>query len=156
MKKRVLISILIAAMTVTAFGRKFIMSGRTFTELGGFTVELLDETTMIGGKALPTYEIIYENSPFVVTIITDETKEGTNFLVISEPLSVQYVCKNGYFGVEKLDPKYATSGYSTSFAAMNRSEYLSQRVLTRGGDCQGESAGLIGAFFPVLIKELNK
>jgi hypothetical protein len=66
-------------------------------------------------------------------------------------LSVQYVCKGGYFGVASLGKELENDGYKTSQTALNRSEFYHQKVITTGSNCDLENSKLIAAYFPMLM-----
>jgi hypothetical protein len=73
------------------------------------------------------------------------------YFVLSDKLSVQYVCNENYFGVERLDKSFEKEGYSTSDASLDRSEYFHQKVISSGEGCEMDNTALIAAFFPRLI-----
>lgn len=83
---------------------------------------------------------------------TRKDKKCKNFIVLSKKLSVQYVCNESYFGVEKLAKSLEKDGYSTSDLALNRSEYFHQEVITSGQKSDVELTQLIAAYFPMLLK----
>ena len=54
-----------------------------------------------------------------VTITFDKNRKGMNYYVLSDNLSVKYVCNGDYFGVAKLDKELENDGYRTSDSALN-------------------------------------
>ncbi|MBK7711089.1 MAG: hypothetical protein IPJ37_09170 [Bacteroidales bacterium] len=120
--------------------------------MGDYRIEKADNPVIINGEALKAFIISYQNSPMEVTIVIKKMENCKNFIVLSDKLSVQYVCNENYFGVEKLDKSLVVEGFNTSDAALNRGEYFHQKKLANGGRGELESTQLIAAFFPMLIE----
>jgi hypothetical protein len=96
--------------------------------------------------------ISYQNSPMEVKVAVVNDSNEKKYIVLSDRLSVQYVCKANYFGVERLDKSFEKAGYVTSDDSLNRSEYFHQKVLSSGEGCELDNTRLIAAYFPMLIK----
>jgi len=155
MKRMILTALLIFVICGASFGRKLVAEGKSFTTLGAFKIETADQPLVVNGVSLDTYVITYENSKMSVTIAIDKDKKCRRYLTISDKLSVQYVCYGTHFGVEKLNQKYSIEGLKTSDAALNRSAYFHQKVLTQGRNEPVTCMRLIGAFFPELLNDLE-
>lgn len=148
--KKVLVAVfLLAAFSTVSFSHDFVAGGKTHTPLGDYKIEISDDPVVLNNETLKTYVISYENSPFTVKVAIKPEKKCKDYLVISERLSVKYVCNKNYFGVEKIDQM----GLKTSDESLNRSEYFHQKVLTPGQGDETENTRLIAAYFPLLIKE---
>jgi hypothetical protein len=152
MKRMFFAALLIIGFSSASFSREFIADGKTYSALGDYKIELADNPVTINGEELKTYLISYQNSPMEVSVVIRKGKNCKNYLVLSDKLSVQYVCNENYFGVEKLDKSLAKEGYTTSDEAMNRIEYFHQKVLGPGKRAEIDNAHLIASFFPMLIK----
>ena len=153
MKKLLFTTLLLAAICSATFAREFVASGKTHTTLGDYKIEIADNLVTINGEALKSFIISYQNSPLEVKVVIKEEKKCKNYIVLSDQLSVQYVCNESYFGVEKLSKSLEKDGYITSDAALNRTEYFHQKVISQGKRSELEATQLIAAFFPMLIKE---
>jgi hypothetical protein len=151
MKRIFLATALIFAVSLTSFGRKFVAEGKTYSALGNYTIEMADNPVSLNGKELKAFVISYANTKMEVTVAFDKNRKGMKYYVISDNLSVQYVCNGGYFGVAKLDKELEKDGYKTSDSALNRGEYFHQKIITTGSNCDLENAKLIAAYFPMLI-----
>jgi hypothetical protein len=151
MKRLFLVPALIFAVSITTFARKFVAEGKTFSALGNYTIEIADNPVTLNGKELKAFVISYANTNMEVTVAFDKNRKGMNYYVLSDNLSVQYVCNGSYFGVVKLDKKLEKDGYKTSDSALNRGEYFHQKVITTGTNCDLENSKLIAAYFPMLI-----
>ena len=147
-----MITLLISAGT---FARTTVAKGKTFTQIGDYKIEVAETPIILDGRELTTYVISYDNSPLKVTVAVDKDKKGSNYLVISDKLSVQYVSNSSYFGVEKLSRKYNKMGLATSDNELNRTEYFRQKVLTSGDHSVLDNTKLIAAYFPVLVKDFT-
>jgi len=154
--KRILLSVMVAVLiSAGAFATTVVAKGKTFSKIGDYKIEVAENPYILDGRELKTYVISYSNSPLKVTVAVDKDKKCSNYLVISDKLSVQYVCNDSFFGVEKLSRKYGKMGLSTVDNELNRSEYFHQKVLTAGNNTVLENTKLIAAFFPALLKDFN-
>jgi hypothetical protein len=156
MKRIVLGALLIAAFSSASFSREFVAGGKSNSALGDYKIEIADNPVVIDGQVLKTYVISYQNSPMEVTVVIKKGKNCKNYIVLSDKLSVQYVCNESYFGVEKLDKSLENEGYKTADESLNRSEYFHQKVIAPGMREEIENAHLIASYFPMLIKETEK
>lgn len=156
MKRMILAAVLVIAFCTASFGRKLVAEGATYTSLGNYKIETADNQVLLKGQDCKAFVISYENSPMEVTVAICRERNCKKYVVISDKLSVQYVCNNTYFGVEKLDLTFEKDGYRTSDAAMNRSEYFHQKVLAPGKRGELEATQLIAAFFPRLLNETSE
>jgi hypothetical protein len=151
MKKLALLSVLLVAVFTVSFGQKVVAKGQTFTAMGDYRIETVVNPVPLMGSECVAYSIKYENSPMDVKVVICKDNTCKRYLVISDKLSVQYVCRKEYFGVEALDTKFAAEGYKTSPEHLNRVEYYHQKVLGAGGKPELEATQLIAAYFPLLI-----
>jgi hypothetical protein len=152
MKRMLFAALLTVAFSSASFSREFVASGQTHSTLGDYKIELADNPVIINGEQLKTFVISYQNSPMEVKVVIMKGEQCKNYVVLSDKLSIQYVCNENYFGVEKLGKSLAKEGYSTSDVALNRSEYFHQKVLSQGKRDELESTQLIAAYFPMLLK----
>ena len=156
MKRVFFAALLIVVFSTTSFSREFVAGGKTHSALGDYRIEKADKPVTINGEELKAFVISYQNSSLEVTVVIRKDKKCENYIVLSDKLSIQYVCNDNYFGVERLDKSLEKDGYSTSEAALNRSEYFHQKVLAPGKRGEIESTQLIAAYFPLLIKGTEK
>jgi hypothetical protein len=151
MKRMFFAALLMIVISSASFSREFIASGKTYSAFGDYKIEIADNPVILSGEELKTYVISYQNSPMEVTVVIRKGKNCKNYIVLSDKLSVQYVCNANYFGVEKLDKSLASEGYTTSDDFLNRAEYFHQKVIAPGKRGEVENAHLIASFFPMLI-----
>jgi hypothetical protein len=155
MKRMFFAALLILAFSSASFSREFVAGGKTYSTLGDYKIEMADNPVILNGEKLKTYVISYQNSPMEVTVVIQKAKNCKNYIVLSDKLSVQYVCNENYFGVEKLDKSLEKEGYETSDEALDRSQYFHQKVLAPGKRGEVENAHLIASFFPMLLKNTD-
>jgi hypothetical protein len=153
MKRLFFTAILIIAISCAAVAREFVASGKSYTALGDYKIEKADKPFTMNGKELRTYVISYQNYPMEITVVIKKGNNCQNYIVLSDKLSIQYVCNDSYFGVEKLDKSARKEGFTTSDAALNRTEYFRQKVLCPGNQGEVLNTQLIASFFPMLLKE---
>jgi hypothetical protein len=156
MKNLFFTALLLIAFSSASFSREFVAGGKTHSALGDYKIELADNPVTINGEELKAFIISYQNSALEVTVVIKKGNKCKNYIVLSDKLSVQYVCNENYFGVEKLDKTIEKDGYSTSDAAMNRVEYFHQKVLAPGKRGEVENTQLIAAYFPMLLKDTKE
>jgi hypothetical protein len=153
MKKILVLAVIILLSTSASFARKKVAEGNSFTTFGNYKIELADNQVVMKGNNCRTYVISYENTPMEVTVVICKDKKCKRYVVLSDKLSVQYVCNKDYFGVEKLSAEFAAEGYKTSDSALNRAEYFHQKVLAPGQGEELYNTQLIASFFPKLLTE---
>jgi hypothetical protein len=153
MKRMFFAALLIVAFSSASFSREFVASGKTHSALGDYKIEIADNPVIINGEGLKAYVISYQNSPMEIKVVIRNDKKCKNYIVLSEKLSVQYVCNGDYFGVQKLEKSLEKEGFATSDEALNRTEYFHQKLIVQGKQSEIEATRLIAAFFPILVKE---
>ena len=151
MKRMLLFAVLTIAFCTASFAGKVVAEGKTFTALGDYKIEIADITVPVKGEDCKAYVISYENTPMQVTVAISKDRKCKRYVVLSDKLSVQYVCTDRYFGVEKLDKDFEKDGYKTSDSELNRGEYFHQKVITPGKRGELEATQLIAAYFPALL-----
>jgi hypothetical protein len=156
MKRMILASVLIILISTASFARKLVAEGKTFTQLGNYRIELADNPVSLKGGDCKAYLISYENSPMEVKVVVCKDRKCKRYVVLSDKLSVQYVCNEYYFGVEKLGKEFEKEGFKTSDSSLNRLEYFHQKVLSRGMGGEIENTQLIAAFFPLLLNNISE
>jgi hypothetical protein len=153
MKKMFFAALLTVAIGSASYSREFIAEGKSYSALGDYRIELADNPVVINGDEFKTFVISYQNTPLEVRVAVRKERNGKKYIVLSDKLSVQYVCNANYFGVERLDKAFEKDGFVTSDLYLDRSEYFHQKVLTSGQGCELDNTRLIASYFPMLIKE---
>jgi hypothetical protein len=153
MKRMFFAALLIVAFSSASFSREFVAGGKTHSAFGDYKIEIAENPVTINGEELKAYVISYQNSPMEVKVVIKKEKKCKNFIVLSDKLSVQYVCNGDYFGVRKLDKSLQKDGLATSDEALNRTEYYHQKLIVQGKQGDVEATQLIAAYFPMLINE---
>lgn len=151
MKRVISAAILAFGLFAATYAGKVVAEGQSFTSLGNYRIETADNNSLVKGNECTTFIISYENSPMKVTVAICKDRKCRKYVVLSDKLSVQYVCNANYFGVEKLDKEFEKDGYKTSDSEMNRMEYFHQKVLSPGGRGEIEATQLIASYFPMLL-----
>ncbi len=155
MKKLLFAATLIVAFSTASFSKELIAEGKTHSVMGDYKIEKTDTPVTLNGEAFEAFLITYKNSPLEVKVVVMKGENCKNYVVLSDALSVQYVCNENYFGVEKLDKKLGSNGFSTNDESMNRSEYFRQKVISNGNISELESTQLIAAYFPQLMRSAD-
>lgn len=153
MKRMFFAGLLMLAISAASFSREFVAGGKTHTALGDYKIVVADKPVTLNGEELKAYLITYENSPLEVTVLLKQDKKCKNYIVLSDKLSVQYVCNEDYFGVQKLDKSIELDCFASSDEALNKTEYFHQKLIIPGKLSELMSTQLIAAYFPMLIKD---
>lgn len=148
-------AILIVTFSAASFAKEVVAEGKTYSALGDYKIVLSDNPVTINGEEYTPYIISYQNSPLEVKVAIKKDGTCKKYFVLSDNLSVQYVCNAKYFGVEKLDNSFEKDGFITSDAALDRSEYFHQKILATGQRRELDNMMLIAAYFPQLIVDNN-
>ncbi len=151
MKRIILAVVLILTIGAATNAKDTIAEGKTHSALGDYKIEMSESPVIINGVEFKAFVISYQNTPLEVKVAIQNDGKSKKYYVLSDKLSVQYVCNSKYFGVEKLDKSFEKDGYATSDANLNRSEYFHQKLLTSGQGCETDNTKLIAAYFPMLI-----
>jgi hypothetical protein len=151
MKRMFFAALLIVAFSSASFSREFVASGKTYSPQGDYKIETADNPVTLNGVQLKTYIISYQNSPVEVKVVIRKDKKCKNYIVISDKLSVQYVCNGDYFGVQRIEESLEKDGLTTSNEALNRIEYFHQKLIAQGKQDEIVAAQLIATYFPRLV-----
>ena len=114
MKRMISTAVLTLVFCTAMFAGKVVAKGPTYTALGNYTIETADNAVPVNGEDCKAFVIRYENNPMEVTVAICKDRNCKKYVVLSDKLSVQYVCNDSYFGVEKLDKAFEKDGYKTS------------------------------------------
>jgi hypothetical protein len=120
--------------------------------MGDYKIEIADNPVTINGDEFTAFLISYQNTPLEVRVAVRKEHDCKKYIVLSEKLSIQYVCNANYFGVERLDKSFEKDGYATSDLYLDKNEYFHQKVITSGKGCELDNTRLIASYFPMLIK----
>jgi hypothetical protein len=153
MKRMFFAALLMIAFSSVSFSREFVAEGKTYSALGDYKIKIADNSVTINGVQLKAYIISYENSPMEVKVAIMKDKKCKNYIVLSDKLSIEYVCNGDYFGVQKLGKSFEKDGILTSDESLNRTEYFHQRLIAQGRQGELEATQLIAAYFPMLVKD---
>jgi hypothetical protein len=155
MKKIILVTVLVTIISTVSFGKSVVAKGQSFSSLGDYKIEAIDNPILLKGEDCQAYKISYENSNMEVTVVVCRERNCRRYVVLSEKLSVQYVCNTQYFGIERLDKSFEQDGYKTTDSALNKAEYFHQKVLAQGRQGEIEATRIIASNFPLLLKTDN-
>lgn len=153
MKRMILSAVILAGLCTALLAGKPVAEGKTYTALGNYKIEQLENPLVLNGKEMEGYVISYQNTDMKVTLAVEKTKKCKNYYVLSDHLSVMYVCNRDYLGVKCLGKELEAEGYTTSFDALNNDAYFHQKLITQGGNTDLTNSRLIAAYFPFLLKD---
>lgn len=154
--KRITIDLsMLLLIAFTATMQAVEMKGQTFSSLGEFEITKAENPIRVDGKDLETYMIRYQNSDKIVYVGVNGKFSSRDYLVVSPDLTAQYTKEGRFFGVKKLDEKYARE-FNTNTANMDRTEYFHQRVITQDSRKDEDFISLIAVYYPKLVKDTDK
>ena len=132
------------------------ITGNSLTDFGKYTVVNSDVPMVVGNKAVPTYDLTYENTSETIQIGLVKEKGCTNFIVRAGEFEIQYACRKGAFGVKKLEKRFQKIPKDKVEAKLNKVNYYSQRIICQNEKSEDELLGLIACYFPTLINQEYK
>ena len=151
--KRVILGTVIVMICAALSAQKNLAEGKTWSAFGDYRIEAMNQPVAINGKQLEGFVIFYQNTGMKVTVAVDKTDKCKKYYVLSDKLSIQYVCNKNYFGVELLDKELEKEGYSTSQKNLNNEHYFHQRLITYDKYGDKENTRLIAAYYPFLCRD---
>lgn len=157
MKTRLLIlTICIAVLSMGATAKikdGKALTGTSLTEFGKYTIVNSDAPMVVNNEAIKTYNLTYENTSEIVRVGLVKEKDCTTFIVRTDEFEVEYTCRKGVFGVQKIEKKYQELPKEEIDAKLDRVGYFSQRVICQNKKSEDELLGLIACYFPNLVKD---
>ncbi len=129
------------------------MTGNSLSDMGAYTITHADAPIIHDNAVLETYDLVYENANNAVKIGVLEEKKCKTFIVRNDEFEIQYTCKNGVFGVKKLEKRFQEIPEEEMNMKLNRVSYYSQKVICQGKKSQDDYLGLIACYFPELVNE---
>jgi len=157
MKRLITATVLILAFCTVSFAeKKVVAEGKTHSVLGNYRIESPESPVMINGKELQAFTISYENTGMKAIVAVEKSSKCRKYYVLTDNLSIQYVCNGNYFGVARLDKELEKEGYSTSNNDLDNTEYYHQKVLSCGDNDDLENTKLIAAYYPFLLRNTEE
>ncbi len=129
------------------------LTGNSLTNFGKYTIVQSDAPMVIDNKVVPTFDLMYEKTSAPVRIGVVREKKCTTFLLRSDEFEIQYSCKKGVFGVQKMEKKYRELPDEATSTKLNKVSYFAQRVICQNQKTEDELLGLIACYFPNLVNE---
>ncbi|ASB48486.1 hypothetical protein [Alkalitalea saponilacus] len=130
------------------------LQGETPSILGDYTIVEV-EPEQVGNATMRKFVLTYENGAAPVTILVNERRRCTDYIVRSNVMEVQYTCKRSGFGAERINSQYAMLPEQTNMLFLS-SEALSYQARLSNGELPLERAlGLIACYYPELFVNVN-
>ena len=146
---------LAVSTTINAGNAPEVMSGNSLTELGAYQITEMEPET-IDKETFRKFELDYENGSAPVTILLNERKRCNDFIVRSNVMEVQYVCKKSGFGATAISnskyrqlPEQTNNMFLSSDALRNQSKIVNKQVSVE------KALGLIACYYPALFKNVQ-
>ena len=151
--KRMISLLMMIVMISFVAQAAFFLKGETNCALGEYNIVKSSDSFVLNGDKLDTYIISYENSAKTVEIAVLKEKDCCRYIVLSEDLSLQYICKKNYFGVYLHGDDFKKLGLETDTEAIELKGYYHQKVITPNSIDLKNCLGLIAIYYPKLIKD---
>lgn len=132
-----------------------VVSGNSLTVLGEYQITELEAET-IDNETVRKFQIEYENGSAPITVLLNERKRCNDFIVRSNVMEIQYVCKKSGFGATTI-----TNNAFRNLPEQTNNMFLSQEALSQqeklvNGQVSVEKAlGLIACYYPNLLKNIQ-
>ena len=151
--KRTISLLMMIVMISFVTQAKFFLKGETYCALGDYNIVKAPDSFVLNGDELNTYIISYENSEKTVKIAVSKEGDCCRYIVLSENLSLQYICKKDYFGVYMHGDDFKKLGLETEKENMVLRNYYHQKVITPNSIEVKNCLGLIAVYYPRLVKD---
>lgn len=109
---------------------EFFLKGETNCKLGEYNIVHSSDSYVLNGDELNTYINSHKNSSKTVKISVLKEKDRCRYIVVSEDLSVQYICKKDYFGGYMHDKDFNKLGLETDKEMLELGGYYHQKITT--------------------------
>ncbi len=129
------------------------LTGNSLTKFGKYTIVNSEAPMVLNNRAVPTYDLKYDDTNSMVRIGVLKEKNCTSYVVRSDEFEIMYQCNENVFGVKKLEKKYQTLPVSSINKKLDKVSYFSQRVICQNPKSEEDLLGLIACYFPNLINE---
>ena len=128
--KRVISLLMMIVMISFVTQAKFFLKGETHCALGDYSIVKAPDSFVLNGDKLDTYIISYENSEKTVKIAVKKEEDCCRYIVLSEDLSLQYICKKDYFGVSLHKDDFNKLGLESNRDMIDLNGFHHQRIIT--------------------------
>ncbi len=136
--------------------KSFFLKGETFCALGEYNIVEAPVSFVLNGDELDTYIISYENSSKTVKVAVKKEDDCCRYIVLSDDLSVQYICKKDYFGVSLHKDDFIKLGLESNRDMIDLNGYHHQRIITPNSIKLKNCLSLIASYYPMIVKDYEK
>lgn len=147
--KKILGSLLAIALLSSFTLSAATVVGDSNSELGKYWLKKAANHMVVNGQEVDTYVVHYDNldSPVYVGVLKPNEK-CTDFVVRGDGFEVLYTCEKGQFGIAYTPKKYATIPSSEAKKAIDRTQFLYQRVISQVPQTDKQLLALIACYLP--------
>ncbi len=132
-----------------------VLSGNSLTSLGDYEITELD-AEVIDKETFRKFEIVYENGSTPVTILLNERKRCNDYIVRSNVMEVQYVCKKSGFGATAIsNSQYRMLPEQTNNMFLSQEALNQQEKIVNSQVSVEKALGLIACYYPALLKNIQ-
>ncbi|WP_462318425.1 hypothetical protein [Marinilabilia sp.] len=162
MKRKNLISgaiffvmILVASSVSAAGGSVDVLKGKSLTALGEYQITEVG-TENIEKETFRKFQVEYENGSAPVTILLNERKRCNDFIVRSNVMEVQYVCRKSGFGATPIvNSNYRKLPEQTNRMFLSQDALRNQKKLVNKQVSVEDALGLIACYYPLLFENIQ-
>ncbi len=151
--KRMISLLMMIVMISFVAQAAFFLKGETHCALGEYSIVKASDSFVLNGDKLDTYIISYENSDKAVKIAVRKDEDCCRYIVLSEDLSLQYICREDYFGVALHKKDFNKLGLESDREMIDLDGYHHQRIITPKSINLKKCLSLIAVYYPRLIKD---
>ncbi len=148
------VMILAGSTTMSAGNPPAVASGHSQTSLGEYQITELEPET-IDKDSFRKFQINYENGSAPITIHLNELSKCNEFIVRSNVMEIQYVCKKSGFGATTVKNKYSIFPEQTNNMFLSTEALRNQSKLTNRNISVEKALGLIACYYPALLKNIQ-
>lgn len=131
------------------------LTGNSLTNFGKYTIVKSDAPMVYKNEVLETFELTYENTknPVRIGLLCEDEIKCRTFIVRTDDFEIEYACRDGVFGVKKIEKRFQELPKEEMELKLNKVSYYSQRVICQKKKSEEDLLGLIACYFPDLVNE---
>lgn len=149
------VAILVATSVSAAGDSVDVLKGNSLTVLGEYKITEVGTET-IEKETFRKFQVDYENGSVPVTILLNERKRCNDFIVRSNVMEVQYVCRKSGFGASPIaNSNYRRLPEQTNSMFLSQEALSNQKKIVNNMVSVEKALGLIACYYPLLFENVQ-
>jgi hypothetical protein len=127
------------------------LTGNSLTKAGTYALTQSSNSLVINDVAYKTWELSYSDDPVTYQVFLIPGPDGNCcYTVRGEGFEIRYALESGDFGAKLVEQPYKTVPRKELMSKLNKTNLLTQEVISTTPKSEEEYLGLIACFMPLL------